>query len=87
METKATTDAEKRAAANARQRRRHAEKQSKKDRDMDRRVALWNEAERIRKYLPTLHRQREEALRRLADLDRLISDEEAAVAQIEKQVA
>ena len=68
-------------------RRQDADKKSRHDQEMDARVALWLQRERIVAYLPRLHEQREEALRRLADLDQLIADEEAAVAQIEAQVA
>lgn len=57
------------------------------DEEIDRRVALWGQRERIVAYLPRLYEQREEALRRLADLDQLIADEEAAADQIDRQVA
>ena len=65
----------------------HLRKESNADAAINRRVALWCQRERIVAYLPRLHEQREEALRRLADLDQLIADEEAAVEAIEKQVA
>ncbi len=64
----------------------HAE-ESEWDRLINRRVALWGQRERIVAYLPRLYEQREEALRRLADLDQLIRDEEKTVTQIERMVA
>ena len=64
-----------------------SDEESERDRLINRRVALWGQRERIVAYLPRLYEQREEALRRLADLDQLIADEEAAAAQIDRQVA
>ena len=53
---------------------------------VERRAALWCQKERIEKYLPELHRQREEAATRLAELDALIADEEAAAREIRSSV-
>lgn len=54
---------------------------------IERRAQLWCQRERIVAYLPRLYQQREEARKRLEDLDQLIRDEEKAVAQIDRQVA
>lgn len=69
-----------------RERKANAE-ESERDMTIERRAQLWCQRERIVAYLPRLYEQREEALRRLADLDQLIADEEAAASQIDRQVA
>lgn len=53
---------------------------------IERRTSLWLQKERIERYLPTLRLKREEAARHLQDLDELIRDEQAAVAEIREQV-
>ncbi len=70
-----------------REQRQASAEESEWDRLINRRVALWCQLERIVAYLPRLYEQREEALRRLADLDQLIRDEEKTVTQIERMVA
>ncbi len=57
-----------------------AKAQQKADRAAD----DWWQADRIERYLPTLGRQREEAARRLAELDELIADEKAAVLKLRR---
>ncbi len=60
--------------------------QSARDAAIDRRVKAWLAAERIEAYLPCLLRQREDAARHLRELDALIRDEQAAVAEIRASI-
>jgi hypothetical protein len=57
-----------------------------KERAVEIRADLWLQAERIERYLPELYRQRREAAEHLHELDSLIRDEKAAVAEIRATV-
>ncbi len=59
-----------------------ARTRSDADKAAIRRADLWCQMQRIEKYLPELHRQREDAASHLRDLDELIADEQAALAEI-----
>ena len=57
-----------------------------KNRHADRRAELWNQMLRMESYLPRLHEQRDEAAERLAELDRLIADEENEARRIRASI-
>ncbi len=61
-------------------------KRANAERDIERRAALWHQMLRIEAWLPELYRQRRAAAQRLDELDSLIRDEEAAVAEIRATV-
>ncbi len=54
--------------------------------EVSRRASVLSQARRIRNYLPKLKEQRDEAAQRLADLEELIRDEEAALVDQQFEV-
>lgn len=66
-------------------RRKISATKSDHDRQIDQRVALWLQGERIASYLPTLQAQRDKLVADLQDLQDLIRDEEEALAEIRQR--